>query len=331
MSSSVNSNFNRIINNEENNQHNIVDRQSQENSNAQSNQAQRHVIYQDNLSNVLEFNNNEINGDLETSIDLTDYAKYIPEDGSNQLLTSNIIVSHSDTAFVDISTEEEIAPASSEISEVLSDINVVMNLDTESSSIHANNRTESFDELTPDLLDEIRGGNPLQNNRSGSSSLVEINEENMSIRSKSSDGNEIENIEKITTYAIIETKKVEIGKRKDKVIQPNVCDKNVVNNDIVVIDKLSQLELSDDDESTTLLENHSKNNINNMTDHHENKLKENDKNLDVVGQTLLYLPKIDMSKSGGTENQENINKSTKYTYSPKKCEKSGKCSCCTIM
>uniref|UniRef100_A0A0K0FYC3 Uncharacterized protein n=1 Tax=Strongyloides venezuelensis TaxID=75913 RepID=A0A0K0FYC3_STRVS len=317
MSSSVNSNFNRVINNEENDQHNIVDRQSQENSNAQSNQAQRHVIYQDNLSNVLEFNNNEINGDLETSIDLTDYAKYIPEDGSNQLLTSNIIVSHSDTAFVDISTEEGIAPASSEISEVFSDVNVVMNLDTESSSIHANNRTESFDELTPDLLDEIRG--------------VEINEENMSIRSKSSDGNEIENIEKITTYAIIETKKEEIGKRKDKVIQPNVCDKNVVNNDIVVIDKLSQLELSDDDESTTLLENHSKNNLNNMNNHHENKLKENDKNLDVVGQTLLYLPKIDMSKSGGTENQENINKTTKYTYSPKECEKSGKCSCCTIM
>uniref|UniRef100_A0AAF5DAJ2 Kinesin-like protein unc-104 n=1 Tax=Strongyloides stercoralis TaxID=6248 RepID=A0AAF5DAJ2_STRER len=328
MSSSYNFNSNQTINNEEDNRRIVIDQQSQENGNAQSNQAQRHVIYQDNLSNVLEFNNNEINGDLETSIDLTDYAKYIPEDGNNQLAISDTMLNIGDITFLEIPTEVEIVPASSEINEIPSDINIIVNSNIESSGINTNNNIETFDEFSPELLDEFRAGYRGRLNKSeSSSSLVEISDENISIRSKLSDDNEIENIEKITTYAIIETKKLENKKEKNNSIQTITHDKNIVNNDIVVIDKLSQLELSDDNESAILLENHSKNNEN----YHKNKENVDDKNVNLVGQALLYLPKIDTTKSGGVEIREDNNTSTKYTNSLKECEKSGKCSCCTIL
>ncbi|CEF68768.1 Kinesin-73 [Strongyloides ratti] len=334
MSSSVNSNSNQIINNGEDNQRMVIDQQTQDNINAQSNQAHRHVIYQDNLSNVLEFNNNEINGDLETSIDLSDYAKYVPEDGSNQLSINNInhMPPNSDITFVEIPTETDIVPVSSDGNEVPSDINSVINYNAELININSNNRTESFDELTPEMLDEVREEYRIRCNISeSSSSLVEISDENISVHSKLSDDNGIDNIEKITTYAIIETKKVENKEEKNNVILTSTSDKSIMNNDIVVIDKLSQLELNDDNESTILLENHSKNNLNNENDH-KNMEKIDDKNFSLVRKTILFLPKIDKTKLRGNEKQDDNNKTTaKCNNSLEECENSSTCTCCTIL
>uniref|UniRef100_A0A0N4Z4F5 Uncharacterized protein n=1 Tax=Parastrongyloides trichosuri TaxID=131310 RepID=A0A0N4Z4F5_PARTI len=295
-------NVKRNQENSDNGQENII-------NNGDSQVNRRHVIYQDNIqNNPIEFNNNEIHGDLETSIDLTEYTK-CALDGIDVYTFDEETPSTDSNFVITRSTGNEAAPSSSE------------------GDGHENGDIvhieESFDQISAVQLEPSVKSN-------SSSSLVEINEERISIRSKSSDDNDMEHIEKITTYAIIETKK-EI--KKDEISSPQNDNNNrrVSNNDIVIVDKLSQIEDNEesDNESTTLLENTQKMEITkNINDQVNTKnAHENEKALSFIAKTLLYLPKLDIRRKDG----EGKKSDTATNDSPNDCENTGKCPCCTIL